>query len=317
MKRTTRIAAGATAASAIAIAGVVGVVTGASADTTVSPSVTTTTDSSNGTATRPARPDPATVPYVGVHLRLTTDGLVVRSLVPGGPAETAGIKAGDIIVSVNGVAVTERALIRNAFERVSPGDKVTVVVDRDGTSTSITITTGSQADRPAAADIPYLGAHPERPMDGTGTPPTSFTVGVVDAGSPAEAAGLKVGDVITSVNGTAIAEPRDAMDVIRDLAPGDTVSLGVTRDGATLTLTVTLGSQADAPDRPRGPRGGFAGGMGGGMGDQVRDRMGDRMGGGMGGGMGGLHDGQPLATDSTGTTGGANAVANVGGGQNL
>jgi S1-C subfamily serine protease len=198
---------------------------------------------------------------------------------------------------VNGVAVTERSLIRDAFDGVSPGDEVTVVVDRDGTSKSITVTTASQADRPAADEIPYLGARPERPMDGTGTPPTSFTVGVVDAGSPAETAGLKVGDVITSVNGTAVSDPRDAMNAVHDLAPGDTVSLGVTRDGTTLTLTATLGSQADNPNEPRGPRGG-------GMGDR------------MGGGMRGQHDGQWPAGGSPATTGGANAVADQVAGQN-
>lgn len=285
MKRTTRIAALTTAASAIAIAGVVGVVTGASADTAVNPAVATTADASDA-ATCPNRPDADTIPYVGVHLRRTADGLVVRSLVSGGPAETAGIKVGDVIVSVNGVEITERGSIRDAFDGVSPGDKVTVVVDRDGASQSIVVTTGSQADRPTADEIPYFGARPERPMDGSG-PPALFTVGVVDAGSPAEAAGLKVGDIITSVNGTAVSAPRDAMDAVHDLAPGDTVSLGVTRDGTTLTLTVTLGSQADNPDHPRGPHPG-----------------------GMGRGMRGMQE-------SGSTAGGATAVSNLDSGQDV
>lgn len=291
MKRTTRIAAGTTAAAAIAVAGIVGVVTGASADTVTSAALASTTDATgttDGTTVRPDRPDPATVPYFGVHLRPSADGVVVRRLVSGGPAETAGIKAGDVITSINGVALTERDSLRDALDGVVPGDTVTVVVDRDGASKTISVTTGSQADRPTAAEIPYLGARPERPMDGTGVP-RSFTVGVVDAGSPAEAAGLKVGDVITSVNGTAVSDPRDAMNAVHDLAPGDTLSLGVTRDGTTMTLTVTLGSQADAPHHPRGGHGGFRGGMGGGMGDGPR--------GGMGGGN---QAGPPPAADATG-----------------
>ena len=65
-------------------------------------------------------------------------------------------------------------------------------------------------------------------------------VGRVEPRSAAEAAGLRVGDVLTEVKGTAV---DDAMDVIKALAPlekDETVNLQVIRDGKSLALTATM-----------------------------------------------------------------------------
>jgi hypothetical protein len=62
--------------------------------------------------------------------------------------------------------------------------------------------------------------------------------------SPAAAADLRAGDVITTVNGEAVAGPKELSAKIRALAPGATVRLGVERVGAGRTVTVKLGSMA-------------------------------------------------------------------------
>ena len=63
------------------------------------------------------------------------------------------------------------------------------------------------------------------------------------AGSPAEAAGLASGDIITAVNGTALdaAHPLDL--VLSQLAPGQTATLTVLRNGQTMSISVTLGTR--------------------------------------------------------------------------
>ena len=61
-------------------------------------------------------------------------------------------------------------------------------------------------------------------------------------GSPAADAGIKAGDVITAVNGDAVANPHDLSRNIADLGPDKTVTLTVWRDGADKTVPVTLGS---------------------------------------------------------------------------
>ncbi len=62
----------------------------------------------------------------------------------------------------------------------------------------------------------------------------------VTANSPAEAAGIKAGDIIESVNGTQIDASNDLANLIDQYSVGDTVTLVIDRAGKTLTLTLTL-----------------------------------------------------------------------------
>ena len=63
------------------------------------------------------------------------------------------------------------------------------------------------------------------------------------SGTPADKAGLKAGDVITSVDGNAISTADELTANLGARKPGDTVTLNVTRNGKTQTLTVTLGTR--------------------------------------------------------------------------
>ncbi len=63
------------------------------------------------------------------------------------------------------------------------------------------------------------------------------------ADSPAAAAGLRDGDIITAVDGTAIDAGSPLDDILTQYAPGRTVALDVLRDGQKLSLTLTLGTR--------------------------------------------------------------------------
>jgi putative serine protease PepD len=63
------------------------------------------------------------------------------------------------------------------------------------------------------------------------------------AGSPAQRAGLRAGDVIVSVDGRAVAEPSDIAAAIEDRRPGDSVRIEVLRGGERESLTVELGTR--------------------------------------------------------------------------
>jgi len=68
-------------------------------------------------------------------------------------------------------------------------------------------------------------------------------IGTVRAGSPAETAGLKVGDIVTSIDGEAIADANELTAAVGEHAPGDTIQLTVERNGATVHVTAKLGTR--------------------------------------------------------------------------
>jgi len=67
------------------------------------------------------------------------------------------------------------------------------------------------------------------------------TTSPIISGSPAEAAGLKSGDIITAVNETEIDEAHPLQDLLVQYSPGATITLTVLRDGSSITITVELG----------------------------------------------------------------------------
>ncbi|MBQ3076851.1 MAG: trypsin-like peptidase domain-containing protein, partial [Clostridia bacterium] len=76
--------------------------------------------------------------------------------------------------------------------------------------------------------------------------PAGAAVRSVVEDSPAEQAGLKVGDIITAVDELAIDSAQELTERIRETLPGDVVSLTVYRRGETLTILVTVGEQVQS-----------------------------------------------------------------------
>ena len=74
---------------------------------------------------------------------------------------------------------------------------------------------------------------------------TGALVAKVLAGSPAERGGLKVGDIIRSVNGSEVRSSSDLPMTISSLKPNQTVKLGVWRKGQMLDVEIKLGTQND------------------------------------------------------------------------
>jgi putative serine protease PepD len=68
-------------------------------------------------------------------------------------------------------------------------------------------------------------------------------VAQVRSGSPAERAGLAVGDVIRSVDGQSVETAQDIQSVVDAHEPGDEIAVGYVRNGTNRTVTVTLGTR--------------------------------------------------------------------------
>ena len=84
---------------------------------------------------------------------------------------------------------------------------------------------------------------------GLGLPATrGVLVATVDKGSPAEQAGVRVGDLITSIDGQAVQDANEVRDRIGRRAPGEKVMFLVVRKGETRTITVTVADARAAAD---------------------------------------------------------------------
>lgn len=65
---------------------------------------------------------------------------------------------------------------------------------------------------------------------------------------PADAAGLMTGDFVTTINGSTFRDAADFQSRASGLRPGQAVRLGIVRNGAATTITVTLGDWSDVKD---------------------------------------------------------------------
>src|SRR5690606_27860236 len=131
------------------------------------------------------------------------------------------------------------------------GDTVTVDVTRDEESLSLDVTLAeAPADMLPGRDNPMPRLERfeiERPRLGLGIADNENGVLVteVETGSPAEAAGVLVDDVVTAINGEIVATPQEAAEAvgqaIANAVPGEfDVTISVTRGEESLDLVATL-----------------------------------------------------------------------------
>jgi regulator of sigma E protease len=155
----------------------------------------------------------------------------VGKVAESGPAAAAGLRTGDTIVTVNGQPVSYWEDLDRAVAQ-SNGRPLELRVRRDGAEQTVTVT-------PRLRTVPDpVFREPREAWDLGAGPQLLPAITSVGAGSPAERAGLKPGDVVVAVAGQPLYTHEDLLETIR-ARPGQSFELGVERDGKPLTLTVT------------------------------------------------------------------------------
>jgi serine protease Do len=216
-------------------------------------------------------------------------GAAVRSVESDSPAGKAGIKEGDVVARFDGEAVRSAAQLVRLVGETPAGRSVAIEVLRAGKTEKLAVTLG-EGNRmwmrgeglPGERGLHFTLPMPPEPPDVSVengqvhvTPHTPPRLGIefieigkqlaatyhlkndeglliasVLAGSAAERAGLRAGDVILEIDGHEIEDAGDRHRVVEDADPGETVKIKVQRAGQPLELEVTF---AGGEEHPHGP----------------------------------------------------------------
>ncbi len=190
-------------------------------------------------------------PWLGARVQVVTqelanslnlprpEGVLVTDLYPRSAGERAGLREGDIILSVGGTEVRDEGGVRYQFATQRPGSRVPVLVLRNGRR--LTLNANAEAPPGGAPEARELSGN--HPLSGarvvTLTPATAedarldpFADGVfiqaLDRGGVAARIGFRPGDIIDEINGQPV---RDAAQLERTLAQSRSWVIGIERNG--------------------------------------------------------------------------------------
>lgn len=186
------------------------------------------------------------------------NGVLVADVLGDGPARAAGVRAGDVIRGAGGAPMNEARDLTRLVAAQSAGSRLELQVFRNGQTVTIPVTIGRMPsdDQVAAAPAPaaendqariglYLAPlTPElRAERGLDADRTGVLVAEVEAGSPAQRAGIEPGSLISMVGQQQVSTPEELATAIREAARSErpSVLLRVERDGQQRFVAVPFG----------------------------------------------------------------------------
>jgi len=220
-----------------------------------------------------------------MNLDATQRGALAEDIVPGGPADKANLRGsdrqvtidgqdvrvgGDVITAIDNTPVkTMDDLIAYLADHTKVNQKVTLTILRNGKEETVDVTllarpsqtatnqtTTAQTQSRVWLGIAGQGLTPEiNQTMNLSSNQTGVLVEQVQAGSPADKAGLQGsfkpviingqrvligGDVITAIDGNNVTSIQDIQAYLQNMQPGQKANLSILRNGQEQTLTVTL-----------------------------------------------------------------------------
>lgn len=203
---------------------------------------------------------------LGISISDGADGVRVDGVTPGGPAALSGMETGDVIIAMDGAALTGGSpseLLIAQMSNVAPGDPVGLTIVRDGEERDIEVTTGAvepalfgrfgpRGRNSTLRAVPGRFATPVRAVLGRWrdmelaelTPALGSYFGT-DAGilvvrAPAEVPELLDGDVILEIGARTPTGTGHAMRILASFEAGETLDLTIMRNQRRETLAIEL-----------------------------------------------------------------------------
>lgn len=199
--------------------------------------------------------EPQSAAVTAVSPEAPPDGLLIIHVVPDSPAEQAGLQWGSFITAVNDTPMKETAALTKMLQEAGAGSSVTLTLLVNGRSQTKTVTLNNAPPLLGVQVVSAGGIAPSASVPASETTPSVVNrpwaqIRTVQPGTPASAAGLAAGDIVTAVDGQVVLDTAEFVAVIEGKQPGTAVALTIRRDSETLTLNATLTAHPDDPNKP-------------------------------------------------------------------
>lgn len=199
--------------------------------------------------------------FLGVSSRKAeTGGATVLEVTKGSPAEKAGLKKGDVINKVNEDKIESPDNLYETVHQFKPGEKIKITFKREGKEQTTSAVLDKSKMEPEAFNYNYRYSLPDLgnlsfgpdiasswsmpPKIGIKAQDSEEGKGVnvleVAEGSSAEKAGLKKGDVITSVDDNEVNSANELVDQIREARSKQSVKVKILRNGKQENLEIKI-----------------------------------------------------------------------------
>ncbi len=178
-------------------------------------------------------------------------GVIVSKVQDESPAQKAGLKEEDVILTFNGKTIDNNVALSTWVAGSSPGDKIKLGILRDGDHKTITVNLGelnnkeiAQAD--GSVNFSDIGLTVSSLTQATRNKydlmdlKTGVIITAVKRGSAAMEAGLQPGDAIIKVNRRPIKSTKDLNTIFKDLKAGDHILMFIRRGDANIFVPLSI-----------------------------------------------------------------------------
>ena len=175
-------------------------------------------------------------------------GALVEQVTRGMPADKAGVRVGDVIIDIDGTPITSDSGMRRAIGETKPGTTVKMGLLRGGKNIVLPVTVEALDENALAASEQQAKQSMQKLGVAVDSVPREFArklglddgegVVVLGVARRGRFAGLKIGDVIVSVNGKSVSTAEDFVDAVSVVREGQPLKLVVKNEESDQMITI-------------------------------------------------------------------------------